>query len=232
MDERRLSLYNRCMTNWRGPGGSGRTTAQRLRIRPWRDPRLLLGLLLVLGATILGARLAAASDDTVEYWSVKATVAPGDPVSRDSLEATRVRLSSATKGNYLRTDEEFAAPLDDLVWAHGVSAGSLVDKSSLVRRSATTRSQLPLSVADGAAPADLDRGDLVDVWVGPGPGDEPAGKAALVLESVRVIESGDDAAARSGSLAQTVLVDVDKSQLRGSVVSTVAAGHVTLVRVS
>lgn len=206
--------------------------AQRLRIRPWRDPRLLIGLLLVLGATILGARLAAASDDTVEYWSVRSTVAPGDPVSRDALQATRVRLSSGSKGNYLRTDEEFAAPLDELVWAHGVSEGSLVDKDSLVPRSSTTRSQLPLSVADGAAPGDLDRGDLVDVWVGPGPGDEPTGKAKLVLESVRVIESGDDAAALNGSLAQTVLVDVDQSQLGGSVVSTVAAGHVTLVRVS
>ncbi len=192
----------------------------------------MIGLLLVLGATILGARLAAASDDTVEYWSVRAAVAPGDPVTRDSLQATRVRLSSATEGNYMRTDEEFAAPLDELVWAHGVSEGSLVDKNSLVPRSTTTRSQLPLSVADGAAPGDLGRGDLVDVWVGPGPGDEPAGKAKLVLESVRVIESGDDAAARAGSLAQTVLVDVDRSQLGGSVVSTVAAGHVTLVRVS
>ena len=53
-----------------------------------------------------------------------------------------------------------------------------------------------------------------------------------MLESVRVIESGDDAAASNGSLAQTVLVDVDESQLQGSVVSTVAAGHVTIVRVS
>lgn len=186
----------------------------------------------MLGATILGGRLAAASDDTVEYWSVRSAVAPGDPVDRDALQATRVRLSSATKGNYVRTDEEFAAPLDELVWAHGVAAGSLVDKESLVPRSRTSRSQLPLSVADGAAPADLGRGDLVDVWVGPGPGDEPEGKARVVLESVRVIESGGDAAALNGSLARTVLVDVDKAQLHGSVVSTVAAGHVTLVRVS
>lgn len=219
------------MTNWRGPGGSGRTSAQRLRIRPWRDPRLLIGLLLVLGATILGARLVAAGDDTVEYWVVSSTVATGDPVTRDSLETTRVRLSSATQDSYLRADEELDAPLEGLIWAHSVPAGSLVGKDALVPLASTNRGQLPLSVAEGAAPADLARGDLVDVWVGPGPGDEPKGRAARVLESVRVIESGGDAAARSGALAQTVLVDVEHAELSGSVVSTVAAGHVTLVRV-
>jgi hypothetical protein len=220
------------MTNWRGPVKSGSAqTAQRLRIRPWRDPRLLIGVLLVVGATVLGARVAAANDDTTEYWTVSASVAPGDAVSGDSLRATRVRLSSGTAGNYLRTDEEFAAPLDELAWAHGVAAGSLVDRRALVRRSDSTRSQLPLSVADGAAPGDLARGDLVDVWVGPGPGDEPGTKAVRVLESVRVVQPGDDSEL-GGSPSRTVLVDVDDSELRASVVSTVGAGHVTLVRVT
>jgi hypothetical protein len=221
------------MTNWRGPGESGSaSTAQRLRVRPWRDPRLLIGVLLVLGATVLGARIVAAQDDTTEYWAVRSSVVPGDRVTADSLRATRVRLSAGTAGNYLRVDEEFAAPLDDLVWAHGVAAGSLVDRNALVRRSTATHSQLPLSIAEGAAPDDLSRGDLVDVWVGPGPGDEPDAKALRVLESVRVVQSGDDSAALGGSPARTVLVDVDDSELHGSVVSTVAAGHVTLIRVS
>ena len=219
------------MANWRGPGGSGRATAQRLRVRAWRDPRLLIGLLLVLGATILGARLAAASDDTVEYWSVSSSVQAGDPVDPDELRTTRVRLSGGTGDNYVRTDEEFEAPLDELVWAHPVAGGSLIDKAAVVPASQGERSQLPLSVADGAAPADLGRGDLVDVWVGPGPGDEPGRVAKRVLESVRVVESAGDAVA-AGGLARTVLVDVEAAQLEGSVVGTVATGHVTLVRVS
>lgn len=218
------------MTNWRGPGESGRTT--RLRIRRWRDPRLVLGILLVLGATVLGARVAAASDDSVEYWSVSKQVRPGDPVLAEHLEPARVRLSGGAAGNYVRIEEEFEAPLDDLVWAHGLGSGSLVGKDAVVKRSAVTLSQLPLSVTDGAAPADLSRGDLVDVWVGPGPGDEPGGKAVRVLESVRVLQSGGDAAAASGSLAQTVLVEVDEVSLGRSVISTVASGHVTLVRVT
>ncbi|MCW2829828.1 MAG: hypothetical protein JWP31_520 [Aeromicrobium sp.] len=188
--------------------------------------------MLVLGATVLGARLVAAHDDTVEYWSVRTPVVAGDEVTEADLEPVRVRLSGESAGSYVRTDEEFAAPLDDLVWSHGLPPGSLVGKDSLQQRAESTRSELPLSVTEGAAPADLRRGDLVDVWVGPGPGDEPGGRSARVLESVRVEQTGGDAAAASGSLAQTVLVAVDEVQLRRGVISTVAAAHVTLVRVS
>jgi hypothetical protein len=201
-------------------------------MRPWREPRLILGVLLVLGATVLGARLAAAGDDTVEYWVVRSAVTAGDTASPDVLETTRVHLSDAAADNYVRADEEFDAPLDELVWSHELSEGSLIGKSSLVARASTSRGELPLSVAEGSAPGDLARGDLVDVWVGPGPGDDPGPEAVRVLASVRVLQTGDDAAALSGSSAKTVLVEVDEAQLETTVISTVAAGHVTLVRVS
>lgn len=219
------------MTNWRGPGGSGRT-APRLHLRPWRDPRLILGVLLVLGATVLGARIAAAGDNRVEYWSVRSEVAPGDVVDRDDLQPARVRLSEASESAYLRADQEFPASLDELVWAHQLQPGSLVGRQSLVARSTTETAQLPLSVTQGAAPDDLARGDLVDVWVGPGPGDDRSLETLRVLEGVRVLQTGGEAAAASGSLAQTVLVEVDASQLATEVVGSVASGHVILVRVA
>lgn len=206
--------------------------AGRLRIRRWRDPRLLIGVMLVLASTILGARVVAASDDTTEYWALNASVAAGDPVTRDALVPTRLRLSTSVEGNYVRTDEEFPAPLEQLVWNRDIATGALVDRASMVPSVAKARSQLPLSVAAGAAPADLSRGDLVDVWVGPGPGDETGSKAVRVLGAVRIVHAGGDSASLGGSLAQTVLVDVGENPLEGSVVATVASGHVTLVRVS
>ncbi len=223
------------MTIWRGPVESGQTTgaaAQRLHIKPWRDPRLLVGVLLILTATILGARLAAAGDDTVEYWSLAASVKPGDQVTRDALVPTRGHLASTAAANYLRTEETFDLPLEDLQWARAGSRGALVERTALVPTTAAQRSQLPLNVATGAAPIDLSRGDLVDVWVGPGPGDEAGTKATRVLQSVRVVHSGDKSAGLGGSLARTILVDVDDAQLEGSVIGTVASGHVTLIRVS
>jgi hypothetical protein len=211
---------------------TNRTTAARLRLRPWREPRLVLGVLLVLGATVLGARLAASGDDSVRYWAVRSAVTPGDTVSEDALEPTRLDLSDSAAANYVRVDDEFDAPLTDLVWAHELSPGSLVSRTAVVRRDALTNGELPLNVAEGAAPADLARGDRVDVWVGPGPGDDPGSATERVLRRVRVLQTGDDASAVGGSLAQTVLVEVAESQLGTSVVGTVATGHVTLVRVS
>lgn len=223
------------MTIWRGPVESGQMTgaaAQRLHIKPWRDPRLLIGVLLILGATLLGARLTAGGDDTTEYWALASSVKAGDQVTRDALVPTRVHLSSRAAANYLRTDQTFEQPLEALQWANAGSPGALVERTALVPRATKQRSQLPLDVATGAAPVDLARGDLVDVWVGPGPGDDPGGKAVRVLQSVRVVQTGDKSAEIGGSLARTILVDVDNAQLQGSVIGTVASGHVTLIRVS
>ena len=44
--------------------------APRSRRPGWRNPRLLLGLVLVAGSVVLGARLLAAADDTVGVWAV------------------------------------------------------------------------------------------------------------------------------------------------------------------
>jgi len=189
-------------------------------------------VLLVLSATLLGARVAAVQDDSTEYWALRTSVAPGDTVTQESLLTTRVRLSTRAGPNYLRADEEFAAPLDELVWSREVAAGSLIDRGALTRKQASTRSQLPLSVAVGASPADLARGDVVDVWVGPGPGEDSGTKATRVLESVPVVQAGDGSASLASSSTRTVLVDVDDAQLQGSVVGTVGSGHVTLVRVA
>ena len=46
-----------------------------------------------------------------------------------------------------------------------------------------------------------------------------------------MIDSGGDAGSLGGALARTVLVQVPAALVTGQIVSTVAAGHVTVVRV-
>ena len=219
------------MTNWRGARGSA-TRADRLRLRPWTDPRLLLGVLLVLVATVGGARLVAAGDDSVEYWAVAADVRAGTPLTNDHLVARPLRLSGDSADRYLRVDDELPAAMGDLRWDRDVSSGELLDESALVDRDAGNVRQVPLTVTEGAAPADLAAGDEVEIWVGPGPGDSTTDQVSeRVLADARVLSSGGDAGSLGGALARTVLVQVPAAQVTGEIVSTVASGHVTVVRV-
>lgn len=203
----------------------------RLEHRPWRDPRLVLGVLLVLASTVLGAAAIAAGSNTTGFWAVRSEVRAGDPVQRADLVKAEAHLPDAAARHLMRTDEPLPARLDDLVWARDVGDGALVSRAALASGQTGGVTELPLTVTSGAAPTDLGRGDRVDVWVGPGPGDDAGEKSVRVLSDVQVVSSGGSAAIR-GAPSRTVLVDVSDAELSGAVVSTVAAGHVTMVRVS
>lgn len=220
------------MKNWRGAGESG-VRAERLTLRPWTDPRLLIGVLLVLGATLVGARLVAMNDDTVEYWSLSQDVRAGDALTSEHLVPTRVQLDDATAGQYLRVEGELPAAMSDLAWDRDMAAGAMIDTTALVLRDRDTVRQLPVTVVEGAAPADLSRGDLVEVWAAPADdaGDEVR-PSTRVLGPVRVLRTGADSGSLGGSLARTVLVEVPAATLTGEVVATVGSGRVTIVRMS
>ncbi|MGA9103053.1 hypothetical protein [Aeromicrobium sp.] len=203
----------------------------RLEHHPWRDPRLILGVLLVLVSTVLGAAAVAAGSSSTGYWAVRSEVRAGDPVQRTDLVQAKAHVPDDAARHLIRVDDALPARLDDLVWARDIGDGALVSRASLADRRSGGVTELPLTVTSGAAPTDLQRGDRVDVWVGPGPGDDTGQKSTRVLRDVRVVSSGGSASVR-GAPSRTVLVDVSEAELSGSVVSTVAAGHVTMVRIS
>ena len=208
-----------------------RARTARLEHQPWRDPRLILGALLVLVSTVLGAAAVAAAGSSTGYWAVRSEVRAGDPVKRSDLVRAEAHLPDDAARHLITADEALPARLDDLVWARDVGDGALVSRAALAHRHSADVTELPLTVVSGAAPSDLRRGDRVDVWVGPGPGDDATQKSVRVLQDVRVVSSGGSVAGQDG-LSRTVLVDVSQAELSGSVVSTVAAGHVTMVRIS
>lgn len=216
-----------------GPNGPHDSTAgaERLRLRPWSDPRLLLGVLLVLAATMLGARALAAADDTVAYWSLAHDVRAGDPVVQDDLVAVSVQLAGATADQHLAVDDEFPADVDDLQWSADGTAGALVALDDLMPRDTAASRQLPVMVAESAMPADLGHGDHVEVWVGAGPGDQDVKAATQVLADVVVLRAATADGALDGGGSRSVLLQVPADLLTGDVVSAVASGHVTLVRV-
>lgn len=205
--------------------------ARRVSVHPWRDPRLILGVMLVLASTVIGAKAFAAHDDTVAYWAVRAPVAAGDRVDRTDLTQTRVRLPSGAGSHYLRVSDEFPDELSQLEWAHDTDAGVLLERSALVESAERPAAELPLSVQNGSYPVDLRSGDTVDVWVGPGSGQSADQGSERVLRAVRVLSTGGDSKAIGGGLARTILVGAEANDLTSDSVTAISSGRVTLVRV-
>jgi len=67
-------------------------TATRLQRPSWRDSRLLVGVILVLLATALGAKVIAGADDTVAMYAAAQTLKPGDRLTVDNLLRVDVQL--------------------------------------------------------------------------------------------------------------------------------------------
>ena len=199
--------------------------ALRLGRPGWRDPRLLVGLVLVAASTLAGARLLAASDDTVTVWATADTVRAGDDATDVELVPSRVRMEDgATESSYLSAETRPSG-----VFTRDLDAGELVPASA-VSNAESDRADVALAVEAGDAPVDLTDGELVDVWSVPDlAAGRSAGDAERVLRAVPVgtVRSG----AALGSTGRQVVVSVDGSVDLGPVLETLAGGRVVLVRV-
>jgi hypothetical protein len=159
-------------------------TASRLRPPTWRDTRLLVGVLLVLLATVAGSVVVASADDRMPVYAARHALVPGQPLTGEDLVRLDVQLGDATAA-YLPAGEPL---MGDRFVLRGVPAGDLVPLSALGRRDDVDVRPLTLRVDETSATA-LVVGSVVDVYANP---PAPGGRAGdyagprLVLEGVSV----------------------------------------------
>jgi len=162
-------------------------TPRRVRPPRWLDLRLLLGVLLVLGSVLIGARVVSAADATVPVWSATGDLAAGTVLTADDLVAVQVRLDDAA-GGYLSTSTDPAGQ----VLGRAVGDGELLPRSAL--DPASDEVQLALPVQAGFAPPTLARGQLVDVYAVA----DPAAGATDVSGDVDLVVGGATVQAVTG----------------------------------
>ena len=148
------------------------------RVRPprWLDLRLVLGVLLVLGSVLLGARVVAAADATVPVWSAAGDLAAGTVLTAGDLVPVDVRLDDVA-GAYLAT----SARPEGRTLARAVRSGELLPRTALEEPAELV--QLALPVQAGYVPPGLDRGQVVDVYAvaDPAAGATAAGDGSVAL---------------------------------------------------
>lgn len=165
---------------------SNQPTAGAARIqRPsWRDSRLLVGILLVLGSVALGSYLVARADDRVPMYAAAASLTPGQSLTETAVVRVDVRLTDGV-ARYLSAREPLPA---DRVLLRELRPGELVPLSAIGTAVEADLSQVTIAV-DPTSAAPLTAGTVVDVFVNPrvvgGTADEYAGPE-LLLERVTV----------------------------------------------
>ncbi len=206
--------------------------ATRATTPGWRDPRLWVGVVLVTGSVVAGARLLAGADDMTPVWAASSDLAAGQTLTADDLEATRVRFDDAADHDrYLGVDDELPAAL---TLTRPLSAGELVPAAALGEQAADDTVSLSIAVAPEHVPTDVVRGSRVDVWVVADRtvAQRRGGAAAeLVLGDVAVLDAPvvSDAFASATSRQLVLAVpEADEEQL-GEVLAAVGDDRVRVV---
>ncbi|MEJ5946166.1 hypothetical protein WDZ17_12780 [Pseudokineococcus basanitobsidens] len=206
--------------------------ARRVAVPSWRDPRLAVGVLLVLAAVVAGSRVVAAADRTVPVYAAAQVLTPGEPVGADDLDVVRVRVDGgAGAGAYVAADESSGggAP-EGLVALRGVGAGELVPAAALGAAGSVEVRPVGVPVT-GALPDGLVPGALVDVWVTAVDPTTPGARLdpRRVVASAPVAEVDDDAGGLGTAAATTVQVLVGPSELPDVLAALAADSRVALV---
>lgn len=206
--------------------------AVRQRRTRWRDPRLWLGIVVVLASVVIGARVLASADDTVAVWQVARDVPADEDIDQADLRATRVHFEDASAASQYVHAGQPVPPGSHAV--RDLHVGEILAVSAVSSAAAGSTRQLPLGVEATNQPADLTAGDHVEVWAVPslsaaqGPAKRPA--PTLVLRDVTVLSVGSSQLGASGE--RQILVGLDTAVDVGAVLRATVGAAVVLVRLA
>lgn len=196
----------------------------RLSLSRWRDPRLVLGLLIVAGSVLIGSWVLAAADDTVTLWGVRDALPAGARIHADDLERREVRFADGNPERYLPV----ASSAVGRVLSRSVGAGELLPAAAIAGTTDPVGAQLPLTVEHAGMPGAVRPGSVVDVWVAPRDPDPDGSRARRVLRDVVVLEVPDTADPLAPASAQTVVVAVGKDEDVAEVLGAGVDGRLVL----
>lgn len=203
--------------------------ARRLDRPRWLDPRLLVGVVLVLASVAVGARVIAAAERGDLVWSAVRDLPAGTTLRADDLRVTSVRLADSA-GQYVDAN---AAPPAGYLLVRDLAAGELVPAAAVAGSDeSSARRLVSVPVTAHHFPSGLARGHRVDVYLSATTDASAAiSPPELVLANAAVAEvaAGSNGFGPSTGTIGVVLEVGDGDA--AAVVAAVAAGVIQLVRV-
>ena len=134
----------------------------RMRRPSWKDPKLLVGMTLILVSILAVVSIVRISDRTEPFYIAKRDIAVGEELSPEDFKISKLQLGSAA-AKYWSTEQELA---QGAVAVAPLAQGELVAHSAVGQRDRLDRKPMTLTVPAGTV-AGIQQGRPVDVWVAP-----------------------------------------------------------------
>ncbi|MBD8080709.1 hypothetical protein [Cellulosimicrobium arenosum] len=190
--------------------GAASPTASRLRRPTWRDPRLLIGVVVIACSVALGSWAVGSASRTVPVYAAAGVLLPGDPVAAQDLRIVDVQLGPVDDG-YVHAD----APLpDDAVMLRALEPGELVRPSAYGSAEDLEVRSVAVPVTTGLSDR-IAPGTQVDLWYVPaedaaeGDDDAPRDPVELVSDvTVAQVDEGGGSLVAGGPVTVHTLVPV------------------------
>ena len=189
---------------------------RRIKAPSWLDLRLVIGVVLVLGSVVLGAKIVSGANHTYRMLAVTRDLAAGTLLSRDDVTAVRVQLPDRGRGIYLSAEAEVLGKQLN----RALATGELLPAAALGTAAALTTVTVPFT-ADNAPI--LSPGQRVEIWL------STKTCASIVLLADVTVQEVHDATGGSFSSSggQNVVVSVAPG-LAGRVVGALARDGATI----
>ncbi len=173
--------------------------------RTWMDPRLAIGVALVL-VSLVGVWLVVQQSSRTEAgWSATRTLLPGETIAAGDVQPVAVRMPQS-QHRYLAGS---ADPVG-LVVAATVGEGEVLPLRAVGDASSADRAAVVIDV-DSALPRAIRAGALVDVWTAP-PTDDGFATPAVLVDGAIVAGVVEDEGILASAAVQLELL-VPRSQI-------------------
>lgn len=180
-------------------------TMMRLRAPRWKDPRLIVGIVLVVASVLMGAVLVSRLSETTTVLVARSAIVPGDQLGAEELMAVELRLGEQT-AHYVGSID--AIP-DGAVALRAIQPGELIPLSA-VGQSETVPLRPVVIPVDAAVAESVVPGATVELWrTVPATKDGDPARAELLVPDavVRRVDQGSSLGMKE--LSVEVLVPSD-----------------------
>ncbi|MEL0626312.1 SAF domain-containing protein [Salinibacterium amurskyense] len=187
---------------------SGRTQSQA-RARAFAlDPRLAIGVVLVVASVVGVVSIVAATDESTEVYAAASTLTPGDRVLSSDLVIRSVKLNEATD-RYIARGE---LPDEGFIATRPIEAGELVPSSSLGSHDGLSLTSIVVSPQGGLS-GTVATGASVDIWASAEAEDGSYAAPGVIISGAVVVRLLEDDSLVSAAHGNAIELLVPRSRV-------------------